>query len=81
MRTTLTIDDDVAARLEQLRKATGNSLKAVVNSALRAGVQQLSRPSIAHERYVQPVASAGGCRVSLISVSEALAVAEGEAHK
>ena len=81
MRTTLTIDNDVAARLEQLRKATGESLKAVVNSALRVGVQQLSQPAAARQRYVQPEASAGGCKISLVSVSEALAIAEGEAHK
>ena len=81
MRTTLTIDDDVASRLEQLRTQTGQSLKTIVNSALRAGVQQLSKPSLPRDRYVQPVASAGRCNISLVNISEALAAAEGESHK
>jgi hypothetical protein len=47
MRTTLTLDDDVAAMLQQLRKARGDNFKALVNEALRAGLKQLAR--IFHE--------------------------------
>ena len=39
MRTTLTIDDDLAAILEQERKRKGKSLKEVVNSLLRRGLE------------------------------------------
>ena len=35
MRTTLSLDDDVAALLEKVRKAKDASLKEVVNAALR----------------------------------------------
>lgn len=38
MRTTLTIDDDVAALLQQAVRQTGRSFKEVVNDALRAGL-------------------------------------------
>ena len=38
MRTTLTIDDDVAAELERLRKARDAGLKDLVNEALRLGL-------------------------------------------
>jgi Ribbon-helix-helix protein, copG family len=38
MRTTLTLDDDVAARLRQLARQTGRPFKQVVNDALRAGL-------------------------------------------
>ncbi len=42
MRTTLTLDDDVAARLKRL---TGfSSFKEAVNEALRAGLEQLEAP-------------------------------------
>ena len=41
MRTTLTLDRDVAARLERLRKARKTSLKSVVNEALRQGLERL----------------------------------------
>ena len=35
MRTTLTLDDDVAVQLERLRKARHANLKDLVNEALR----------------------------------------------
>jgi Arc/MetJ family transcription regulator len=44
VRTTLTIDDDVAAQLEQLR-ASGRSLKQLVNDALRAGLATIDGPA------------------------------------
>ena len=44
MRTTLTIEDDVAARIEELRKRDGRSLKQVVNVLLREGLHQEGRP-------------------------------------
>lgn len=38
MRTTLTLDQDVAARLKQVMRASGRGMKAVVNEALRRGL-------------------------------------------
>ena len=38
MRTTLTLDPDVAARLNGEIRRTGKSLKAAVNDGLRAGL-------------------------------------------
>ena len=38
MRTTLTVDPDVAARLKSEVKRTGKSFKAVVNDALKRGL-------------------------------------------
>ena len=38
MRTTLTIEDDVAVRLERLRRERDTNLKDVVNDALRQGL-------------------------------------------
>jgi len=40
MRTTLTIDDDLAARLQRLRR-NGVTLKELVNEALRAGLDEI----------------------------------------
>ena len=42
MRTTLTLDDDVAAALERLRRARDASLKDVVNEVLRGGLSELA---------------------------------------
>ncbi len=44
MRTTLTIDDDVAARLEEETRRTGNSFKETVNSLLRLGLHASEQP-------------------------------------
>jgi plasmid stability protein len=38
-RTTLTLEDDVAARLREEAHRQGRSLKAVANDALRAGLR------------------------------------------
>ena len=38
MRTTLTLDPDVAQRIEQEVRRKGKTLKTVVNEALRAGL-------------------------------------------
>jgi Arc/MetJ family transcription regulator len=40
MRTTLTLDDDVAAELERLRRIERKRFKTVVNEALRRGLRQ-----------------------------------------
>lgn len=38
MRTTLTIDDDLAAKLHEVARERSTSFRDVVNSALRAGL-------------------------------------------
>ena len=44
MRTTLSLDDDVAALLEQVRREREITFKQVVNDALREGLTRLSAP-------------------------------------
>ena len=39
MRTTLTLDDDVAAGIRREARRTGRPVKIVVNDALRAGLE------------------------------------------
>jgi plasmid stability protein len=39
-RTTLTLEDDVAAQLREEARRQGRSLKAVANEALRAGLRR-----------------------------------------
>jgi hypothetical protein len=40
MRTTLTIDADIAAELTRLRQERGISLKVIINETLRRGLKQ-----------------------------------------
>jgi hypothetical protein len=42
MRTTLTLDDDNAVRLERLRKERDISLKEIVNAAIREGLNAMA---------------------------------------
>lgn len=44
MRTTLTLDDDVAEKLRQLAQRSGRSFKDVVNDALRRGLSTGAKP-------------------------------------
>jgi hypothetical protein len=44
MRTTLTLDPDVAARLEREMARSGTGLKAAVNQALRIGLGMTEKP-------------------------------------
>lgn len=47
MRTTLTLDDDVAAKLKDICRRTGESFKAAVNRALRdaLSIRKSQRPA------------------------------------
>jgi hypothetical protein len=82
MRTTLTLDDDVVAQLERLRRQKHVSLKELINELLRQGLAAKSEPQPKRRRYrTQPV-DGGRCLIgSLDCISEALAIAEGEGHK
>ncbi len=82
MRTTLTLDDDVAAALERLRKTHQTSLKELVNQALREGLKQMRARPRRQEPFRTVAVSLGRLRIgSLDDVSEALSVAEGEAFR
>lgn len=60
MRTTLSLDDDVAALLERLRKARDTTFKQVVNDALREGLARLSSPAAPEPFHTQAV-DLGSC--------------------
>lgn len=79
MRTTLTLDDDVAASLGRVREKGDYSLKGAVNEALRRGLREMEAGPIHRPAYSTPPVSLGGCLIgNLDDVAEALAVAEGE---
>jgi hypothetical protein len=51
MRTTLTLDDDNAARLERLCKERDRSLKEVVNAAIRLGLNEMAQSPKKHQPF------------------------------
>jgi len=82
MRTTLTLDDDVAAALERLRKARDVGLKELVNDAMRRGLDSMSAPQKRRESFHTQSVSLGSARLSNVdNVAESLAIAEGEPFK
>ena len=80
MRTTLTIDPDVAALLRRAHGSRGGSFKALVNEALRQGLRRMSAPPPDRSAYYRTAtADLGRClHASLDDIAEVLAVAEGE---
>lgn len=78
MRTTLTLDPDVAVQLERIRRRRGVPLKRLVNEALREGLSRLDEPT-STERFRTRTVSVGRLRLSnLDDVSAALDFAEGD---
>jgi hypothetical protein len=79
MRTTLTLDPDVAALLETVREVRGASLKDAVNEGLRRGLRQMVERARPAEPFRTQTVSLGRCLIGdLDDVAEALAVAEGD---
>jgi len=82
MRTTLTLDDDVAAAIERLRRARNASLKDIVNEALRKGLSDSTTRPRQREPFKTKNVALGRLRLASIdNISESLAVAEAEAFK
>ncbi len=82
MRTTLTIDPDVAVSLKLLLTEREGSFKQIVNDALRRGIQQLLKsPNTPRKSFrVRPI-KGGRLLIDITSTSRALAIAEGEDYK
>ena len=82
MRTTLSLDDDVAATLERLRRSRRISLKRLVNEALRRGLDDMGRPRRPRQAVRTRAVALGRVQIAGIdNVGEALAIAEGESFK
>ena len=78
MRTTVTLDDDVAKALEALRRDEGLSTSIALNRLVRQGLAATTTTS---PPFRQRTSSMGRPRIPLDSIGEALEVLEGEAHR
>ena len=84
MRTTLSLDDDVAIELQRLQRKRGDAFKQTINAVLRAGLSVMAgRAAISGTARVRTEpASLGTPRLkNLDNISEVLAFAEGEDHR
>ncbi len=78
MRTTITLDADVARRAKALTSRSGRPFKQIINEALRAGLDRVEKPvkkkpfrTIPHKMGLRP-------GFSYDNIQELLAQAEGE---
>jgi hypothetical protein len=82
MRTTLTIDDDVAVALERLRRSRHTRLKDLINEALRRGLGDMGTRPKPRKPFRTRSVDAGAMLIPHIdNVAEVLAAVEGEAFK
>jgi len=73
MRTTLTIDDQIAMSLKDIAHRSGKPFKEVVNEALRKGVNAMEHPEV--RSYRLSPASLGSVRPH-INLDKALSLAD-----
>jgi len=82
MRTTLTIDDDVAVAVERLRRDRDASLKEVINEALRRGLRDMAAPAKRRKPFRTRSFDLGTPRLPNVDhIAEVLAVIEGEGYR
>ena len=81
MRTTLTLDEDVAAKLRSEARKKGKPFKQVVNDALRQGlaVRTATRKATAFRVKARPMRLRPG--LSLDSISSLIEQVEGPFHR
>jgi hypothetical protein len=81
MKTMLTVEDDVASDLEQLRQVRKVSLEELINEALRLGLKEMTSPGN-RQNIRTRVVSLGGLRIASVdNIADVIATAEGEDFK
>ena len=76
VRTTVTLDDDVAAAIDQLRRDKGLGLSEAVNELVRAGIQRpVHRPA-----FTQKTADLG-MRMDVTNIGDVLDALDADDHR
>jgi Ribbon-helix-helix protein, copG family len=81
MRTTLTIDDDVAVQLDRLRRARKSSFRDLVNDALRRGLRDMAAPPQKRKPFLTRTFHMGEPLINIDNTAETLGDLEGEGFK
>lgn len=76
MRTTITLDRDIAAAVEQLRREEGIGPSEALNRLARAGLSAPRRRRRFTQRSIE-----GGLLIDVSNVAEAIEIAEGADHR
>jgi hypothetical protein len=79
MRTTLTIDDDVAVTLARLRRERDVGLRQLINEALRRGLDEMAKKPARRKPFRTRSYDAGKLLIDNVdNIAEVLAEIEGE---
>jgi hypothetical protein len=82
MRTTITLDKDVAALLNRVRRRRRGKLKELINEALRAGLKAVDADRVSEPPFRTRSADLGAMRIpDTGSVHDLLVQGEGEDYK
>lgn len=82
MRTTLTLDDDVAAILKRLARSRNARMKDLVNEALRRGLASTVALPPPRTSFRTAEVSLGRCRAGAVdNIADLLAATEGESFR
>ena len=81
MRTTLTLDDDVAAQLEHLRRQRDLKFRELVNDVLRRGLRDMSAGPRRRDAVRTRTFDMGKPLINIDNVAEPLGHLEGEGFK
>jgi hypothetical protein len=81
MRTTLTIEPDVAIELERLRKSREVSLKDIINELLRRGLRDINAQKQRKPFRTRTFKMGPSLIGPLDNIAEVLALVEGEDYK
>lgn len=78
MRTTVNLDDDVAAELDRLRREDALGLSEALNQLARAGMARRKEP---RKKFVQRAHDFGREYIDVTNVAKAIELAEGPDHR
>ena len=81
MRTTLTLDADVAAKAKRGAARLGKPFKSVINSALRIGLDEVLKPPAAKPYRTKPRPMGLRTGFNYDNIGELLAQLEGEDYR
>ncbi len=81
MRTTLTIEEDVAVQLKRLQRERDVNFKQLVNDVLRRGLRDIKGAPQKRRAVRTKAFDMGVPSINIDNVSEALALLEGETFK
>lgn len=78
MRTTITLDEDVARAVAEARRERGIGVSEAVNVLARRG---LAQPEPEVRPFTQTVSALGRPRLPLDDIEETVAILEGDTHR